>query len=196
MYEMVGDGPSPVRPTATCSSPSSNTSPRHSSNSCRRRRGSCIALRKALQKDAGRRYQTSRDLWLDLRALDDGLGASTTDGEEEATTPPESSPMTDDDRRFRRRPSIPTIAVLATLAVLGAATLALVYSRKAPPQSPSGQLVTSGAVQHTLRQLTREPGRQRGVTWSSDNHTIAFSSNRSGNSAFGPDAWVQPSRCS
>ena len=95
--------------------------------------------------------------------------------------------MTDHDRRFRRRPSTPTIAVLATLVVLGAATLALVYSRKAPPQSPSGQLVSSGAVQHTLRQLTRGPGRPRGVTWSSDNHTIAFSSNRSGNF----DIWTQ-----
>ena len=47
-------------------------------------------VRKALQKDAGRRYQTSRDLWLDLRALDDGLGASTTDGDGAATTPAES----------------------------------------------------------------------------------------------------------
>ena len=141
---------------------------------------------KCLRKDRGHRYQTMRDVALDLEALGDTLrgGAIGTASRREpatATDPPvPSSPATAPAAR-RSRWRLGAAGVLLALAAGGIAWL--VGRVDAPEATRSGD-----RKELVLKRLTFGDGLQTDVTFSPDGRFIAYASDRSGNF----DIWVQP----
>jgi serine/threonine protein kinase/Tol biopolymer transport system component len=152
-------------------------------------------VRKALRKDREERYQTIKDLLIDLRNLRKELeleaemersappisGRATVGGQSAAATAHSTSSaeyIVTQIKRHKRGAAV----VLATL-VVGLAALAslatLLYRRFRTDLPPP---------QRALVRLTFDPGLQGEPTWSPDGRFIAYSSDRGGNF----DIWVKP----
>jgi serine/threonine protein kinase/Tol biopolymer transport system component len=133
-------------------------------------------LTKALRKAPEDRYQTARDLVLDLQALDDTLRPSSG----------ETSP-----RSLERAPGKWPPKRIALVSVIGAAlaiVVALVLLRPAPaPLIPPSQAKDAAPKPRRLWRLTVGGSLQTDATWSPDGRFIAYTSDRSGNF----DIWVQ-----
>jgi len=133
-------------------------------------------LTKALRKAPEDRYQTARDLVLDLQALDDTLRQPS--GEAVA-------------RSTRRAPSTWTRKRIALVSAAGAALALLVGAvlwRAAPPSViPASQAKNGSSKPRRLSRLTVGGSLQTDATWSPDGRFIAYTSDRSGNF----DIWVQ-----
>ena len=138
---------------------------------------------KAIKKDRERRYQSVRDLQLDLEALRDELKlAATRRGSDVGTATPASlGPSGGHSAGGVRK--ILTVAVL--LAGLVAAAVGGWWTRdlwRARNPLPAGL--------HSLPTLTRvtfDDGLQTDVTWSPDGRSVAYASDKAGNF----DIWVQ-----
>jgi serine/threonine protein kinase len=157
--------------------------------------------RKALRKERDERYQTIKDLLLDLKSLQrelesaaemersvalpestGQLQATTANQTAGASTPPHATSSAEyiatEIKRHQRK-------LLLVLIVLAAAFIPLVYlAYKYLPRFQSARQST----QRALSRLTYEPGLQSEPTWSPDGRFIAYSSDRSGNS----DIWIKP----
>ncbi len=119
---------------------------------------------KCLRKDPPHRYQTMRDLALDLEALGDAT--------------PAVAPVA---RRSRRWIGVAAVVAAAAVAALGGWWLS---TRRTAPESTR----SAGSPQPALKRLTFEAGLQTDVSFSPDGRFIAYASDRSGNF----DIWVQP----
>src|SRR5215213_2720200 len=142
-------------------------------------------LTKALRKDRERRYQTARDLLLDLQTLRDDLPSHTQSGSGPTvltSTGNEPSAMSDGPFGPRRRRRA-GIAVAAALTVAMGALGAWWWFKGRTPE----QAVHSPSVQRSLTRLTFGGGLQTEATWSLDGRSIAYASDQGGNS----DIWVQ-----
>jgi eukaryotic-like serine/threonine-protein kinase len=143
-------------------------------------------LTKTLRKDRAQRYQTSRDLLLDLQALRDQPHVAQPRGavhEPDATRPPArvAAPSSDLGRvSSSRRP----LAILTLLAVVAALLFVGWWWGARTPSPPSSHV----AVHRNLSRLTFGPGLQTDVTWSPDGTRIAYAADTDGNF----DIWVQP----
>ena len=144
---------------------------------------------KCLRKDRGHRYQTMRDVALDLEALADILraGASSAPvpaGEPTARVPePAPGPLSPSASAVTR-PSRRWIGVAGVLVALAAGGIAWLVGRERSPDTTS-----PGATrQPVLKRLTFDAGLQTDVSFSPDGRFIAYASDRSGNF----DIWVQP----
>ncbi|HYJ45140.1 MAG TPA: protein kinase, partial [Pyrinomonadaceae bacterium] len=171
-------------------------------------------VEKALTKELEGRYQTAAELLTDLQRLKNRLGA---EAEIERTSVPEYRVSRNSLARAsqaafdmghassanagatnsihsqsnaeqivrpikqRRKGIIITLSVVV-VAVLASATAFLLLRNK------SAQSATSLPQQRPIGRLTSDSGLQIGVTWNTDAHMIAYSSDRSGNF----DIWVQP----
>jgi serine/threonine protein kinase len=139
---------------------------------------------KMLAKDREERYQTARDLLIDLRNLklelelevkrsrieqpEAGSGTKRTRSVEGQVAEPAPGVVK------QRRPGV--IAALLTLA-LAVAAFALLY----PWLQQRSQTGPPPLAQRKLSRLTFDPGLQSEPTWSPDGRMIAYSSNHSGN---------------
>jgi Tol biopolymer transport system component len=119
---------------------------------------------KCLRKDPPHRYQTMRDVALDLEALGEAA--------------PALAPVVP---RSRRWIGVTTVVAAAAVAAGGVWWLS---TRRADPEGT--RPVTGG--QPGLRRLTFDAGLQTDVSFSPDGRFIAYASDRSGNF----DIWVQP----
>ena len=139
-------------------------------------------VKKALRKDREQRYQTVKDLRLDLEALRQELAAP--EGESAAAArlqQPAAAPVSGSGERaatMRRRRAL-AIAVGMVLLVAAAAGAWLILGRPRSPTSP---------VTRNLTRLTFGSGLQTDVTWSPDGTRIAYAADTAGNF----DIWVQP----
>jgi len=129
----------------------------------------CRIVTKALRKDPEQRYQTVKDLRLDLEAL-----------RLERSSPAVVEGVTANAAQSRRRR---VLAVpLLVVAVFGLAGWWAVHQRSRPA-APAG-----GPVTRNLARLTFGSGLQTDVTWSPDGTRIAYAAEAGGNF----DIWVQP----
>ena len=152
---------------------------------------------KALRHDKEDRYQTAKDLLLDLRYLKKQLDSGTQAERSltvplsagEANQPAGASLVTDRTAAISAAPSISArrsnyrVALLVILGLVMVGVLALVYIlrfRVAQSERPPSQYI--------LSRLTFDPGLQSEPSWSPDANFIAYSSDRSGNF----DIWVKP----
>ena len=153
-------------------------------------------IRKSLTRERDNRYQTARDLMIDLKELQQDLdvqsaierrGGSISGSASLATSSLSSEPAT------LAAASGPTsllaqikkhqtgvFALTALFAIVLAGVAYVFRPREIPSQLPPTQRI--------LSRLTFDPGLQSEPTWSPDGHFIAYSSDRSGNF----DIWVQP----
>jgi eukaryotic-like serine/threonine-protein kinase len=140
---------------------------------------------KALRKDREQRYQTARDVLLDLQTLRDDLPSYTRSGSGPTVlTSTGNEPSAMSDGPFgpprRRRAGI---AVAAALTVaMGALGAWWWFNGRTPEQA-----VHTPSVQRSLTRLTFGGGLQAEATWSLDGRSIAYASDQGGNS----DIWVQ-----
>jgi serine/threonine protein kinase/Tol biopolymer transport system component len=149
-------------------------------------------VRKALHKDREERYQTIKDLLIDLRSLrkELELGAEIErssppagkirDGQSTTLTAPAVSSaeyLVTEIKRHKRGVAIALATVVAAAAA--AIYVALLIRQRFQPGPP---------LQRKLSRLTFEPGLQSEPTWSPDGRFLAYSSDRAGNF----DIWVQP----
>ena len=118
---------------------------------------------KCLRKDQPHRYQTTRDVALDLEALGDA--------------DPAPAPVAQRTRRW-----IGLAAVVAAVALAAAGGWWLWMRWPAPERTRS-----AGSGQPELKRLTFDAGLQTDVSFSPDGRFIAYASDRSGNF----DIWVQ-----
>ena len=152
---------------------------------------------KMLRHERDERYQTAKDLLLDLKYLGKQLQSET---ETERSQAGRDSLTAETANRFAQHTitdaplrTAPTsllgrikrhkgsaLALAALLAIVFAGIVYIFRPRGTPPQRPS--------VQGILSRLTFDPGLQSEPTWSPDGRFIAYSSDRSGNF----DIWVQP----
>jgi serine/threonine protein kinase/sugar lactone lactonase YvrE len=152
-------------------------------------------VRKALRKDKEERYQTIKDLLIDLRNLRKELELS---AEMERSAPPTSSRamsgapsatatahsassaeyLMGELKRHKRGVAI--VLIVSLIAIAG-----LVYFIASNRQSLR---VGQPNVQRRLSRATFDAGLQTDPTWSPDGRFIAYSSDRGGNF----DIWVQP----
>jgi serine/threonine protein kinase len=119
---------------------------------------------KALRKDREERYQTIKDMLLDLNSVKEQLNAERLSG------------------KIRRHKT--ALALILVALVIGAAVVIYLarlanQRREANRQPPP---------QRFLSRLTFDAGLQTEATWSPDGRFIAYSSDKSGNF----DIWVQP----
>ena len=141
---------------------------------------------KCLRKDRGHRYQTMRDVALDLEALDDTMrgGGASEPGGGRASRPSEhpapSSPATAVVSRRSRQ----WLGVAGVLVALAAGGIAWLVGRGGSPAATSPRATRELA----LKRLTFDAGLQTDVSFSPDGRFIAYASDRSGNF----DIWVQP----
>jgi serine/threonine protein kinase len=119
---------------------------------------------KCLRKDPPHRYQTMRDVALDLEALGEASHAPS-------------------DQRPRKRRWRGVAAVVAGVAAAAAGGLWLATREKPSETTPS-----AGSSQPGLKRLTFDAGLQTDVSFSPDGRFVAYASDRSGNF----DIWVQP----
>jgi serine/threonine protein kinase len=166
-------------------------------------------VRKALAKDRDERYQTARDLLIDLKSLRHDLeiqteierslapeaethkpgGAQASRAATDAASPRDTGveaarPTTSAEYLAGeiRRHKWGAAVGAASLVVLVAAGLYLLRPNRR--ESQAGQ----PRIQRKLSRLTFDTGLQSEPTWSPDGRFIAYSSDRSGNF----DIWVQP----
>jgi eukaryotic-like serine/threonine-protein kinase len=140
---------------------------------------------KALRKDREQRYQTARDVLLDLQTLRDDLPSYTRSGSGPTVlTSTGNEPSAMSDGPFgpprRRRAGIAAAAVV-TIAI-GALGAWWWFNGRTPEQA-----VHTPSVQRSLTRLTFGGGLQAEATWSLDGRSIAYASDQGGNS----DIWVQ-----
>jgi Tol biopolymer transport system component len=130
---------------------------------------------KCLRKDRAQRYQTMRDVALDLAALRDGLreGANALPSPVPAPAAAVPSP-----RRWRG-------VTLAIAAVVLAGVGIAWWVGRLPTRGPTS---AAGTHHYPFKRLTFDPGLQTDVSFSPDGRLIAYASDRSGNF----DIWVQP----
>jgi serine/threonine protein kinase len=133
---------------------------------------------KCLRKDAGHRYQTMRDLALDLEALGDTLRAGRENATKESAAPSVAPSPVTPAGSSRSRWWLGAAGVL--IALVAAAMVWL--NRGGDPTAVSER------TDLVLKRLTFDEGLQTDVTFSPDGRFIAYASNRSGNF----DIWVQP----
>jgi len=119
-------------------------------------------LTKALAKEREERYQTVKDLALDLKSLERRL-----------------------EKPAGRAPKRHKLGTAAALAVVIAGAAALVYLG---PWARRGSQVDQPPVQRALSRVTFDAGLQSEPTWSPDGRFVAYSSDRSGNI----EIYVQP----
>jgi len=142
-------------------------------------------VQKGLQKTSDRRYQTSRDLLLDLQALRDSPDTRTTSARGSHTVPAAEGSTPSSAPQWKRLGLWTTVGAISLLAL--AVTLTVWVRGRQPTAVRREPFRQSGSVLPTLRRLTNGPALQSGVTWSPDGNTIAFASNRAGNF----DIWTQ-----
>jgi eukaryotic-like serine/threonine-protein kinase len=128
---------------------------------------------KALRKDRHERYQTAKDLLVDLKSLRDTLTWPASHPEHPSTTSPLSS-------SWRNRT---LAAVGVALVIAGGAAWWRVHPTSGPSSTPPPQ-----PVQRSLTRLTFDAGLQTDPTFSPDGRFIAYASDKAGNF----DIWVQP----
>ena len=126
-------------------------------------------VRKCLEKDRERRYQSARELLVDLKNLKRDSDSKAVSAEQVATSSP---------RRLSRLSLAAIALVVSTLVIAGIAYVPSLIG----PKSKIGELPRS------LTRLTFDRGLQSEPTWSPDGRFIAYSSDRSGNF----DIWVKP----
>jgi eukaryotic-like serine/threonine-protein kinase len=134
---------------------------------------------KCLRKDREHRYQTMRDVALDLEVLGDALRGGGRSPDAHTEVPATSPPALTTARPQRR--GIVVAGVL--VAALVAAGIGWLVERGKPPESAR----SSGSTQLALKRLTFDAGLQTDVSFSPDGRSIAYASDRSGNF----DIWVQ-----
>jgi len=144
---------------------------------------------KCLRKDCGHRYQTMRDVALDLEALGDALRPGSTSAPAAGAGPgtPGSEPITEPSSTSASpaaRSSRKWLGVAGVLVALAAGSIAWLVGRGGAPAATS----SPATRQPALRRLTFDAGLQTDVTFSPDGRFIAYASDRSGNF----DIWVQP----
>jgi serine/threonine protein kinase len=140
---------------------------------------------KALRKDRERRYQTARDLLLDLQTLRDDLALRTATGSGSTglnSTGNEPSAIKDVSVGPRRSYRAGIAAVAALTLAFGALGAWWWFKERTP-----ATVVHSPSVQRSLTRLTVGGGVQAEATWSPDGRSIAYASDQSGSS----DIWVQ-----
>ena len=141
-------------------------------------------LTKTLRKDRSQRYQTVQDLLLDLQALREDLQSHARSGSGSAVlSPTDKAAATIEEKALVRR-SNPRILLAAAVAlIVGAGALGSWWF-----SGRSAESVTTGpSVRRNLTRLTFDAGLQAGAAWSPDGRSIAYASDRAGNS----DIWVQ-----
>lgn len=132
---------------------------------------------KALRKDREKRYQSAKDLLLDLETLGDelqtgGLSAGPQHADAEPTVA---------SRRYKPLAAAALAALLLAMGLGGWWALGLIREQRA--HGRPAVLTSRG-----LRRLTFDPGLQSEITWSPDGRFIAYASDKEGNF----DIWVQP----
>jgi hypothetical protein len=137
---------------------------------------------KCLRKDRGHRYQTMRDVALDLEVLGDTLrGGSrqTAPRESAADVEPPSQDATAAPSRSRW-----WLGAAGVLLALAAGGIVWLNGRVTSPEATR----SAGRKELALKRLTFDAGLQTDVSFSPDGRFIAYASDRSGNF----DIWVQP----
>ena len=152
-------------------------------------------VRKALRKDKEERYQTAKDLLIDLKSLRKELehaeeiersssaspSISKKSGQSTAAIAHSTSSAEYLIGELKRRKivvAIVLVALLSGIATLGYFTISNRQSLR----------VGQTQIQRRLSRLTFDAGLQSDATWSPDGRFIAYSSDRGGNF----DIWVQP----
>jgi serine/threonine protein kinase len=141
-------------------------------------------ITKTLRKDRERRYQTARDLLIDLQTLRDDLPSHTRSGSGPAvlsSTGNEPSAITEIPVRPPRTRRAGIAAAVALTVAIGALGAWWWIQRRTP------ETAHSLSVQRSLTRLTFGSGLQAEATWSPDGRSIAYASDQGGNS----DIWVQ-----
>jgi serine/threonine protein kinase len=160
--------------------------------------------RKTLRKERDERYQTVKDLLLDLKSLQREVGSAAemersvaplqatgqakaaTANQTAATSTPAQQAQTTSSAEYivteikRHKKKLVFAVIVLVAAFIPLAFVAYKYL----PRSQSGRQ----SPQRALARLTYDTGLQSEPTWSPDGRFIAYSSNRSGNL----DIWVQP----
>jgi serine/threonine protein kinase/Tol biopolymer transport system component len=141
-------------------------------------------VRKALKKDREQRYQTVRDLWLDLQALGEEIDLQ---GRTPADFRPAGRPSSTR-KLFDAIAQHKLIAAAALLSILGALSAAGWYAMKTSTSRDAAAERSDGLVSHNLVRLTFDAGLQTDISWSPDGRSVAYASDAAGNF----DIWVQP----
>jgi eukaryotic-like serine/threonine-protein kinase len=137
---------------------------------------------KALRKDRDRRYQTAKDLFLDLQALGEDLGEDL-DADSRLSSGPPPAAGVGTAPAVRRHKQLAAAAVAALLVLTGIGGW---WAARPPVQETP--TVQAPLTPRGLTRLTLDPGLQSDTTWSPDGRFIAYASDRAGNF----DIWVQP----
>jgi Tol biopolymer transport system component len=148
-------------------------------------------VRKSLTKDPDERYQTARDLLIDLKNLKQDLTSTVMHRPEiEAKVVPQEDQRRTSETRLPTRKSIflraNKSALALTLIALLLATVGVAYV--AYLMMNQRRVASKKPPQRSLSRLTFDAGLQSDPTWSPDGRLIAYSSDKSGNF----DIWVQP----
>jgi Tol biopolymer transport system component/tRNA A-37 threonylcarbamoyl transferase component Bud32 len=133
-----------------------------------------LTVDKALAKNAADRYQTMRDLTVDLRRVVRGASAGT------GSTAGVTAPATQAPSAERAPRTWPLVAATLVVALLAGATIWLATRNTDTLDDP-----LAGA---TFTRLTDFPGDELGAVLSRDGQFIVFHSNRDGR----PDLWLRP----
>jgi serine/threonine protein kinase/Tol biopolymer transport system component len=147
---------------------------------------------KTLRKDREQRYQSMKDVLLDLQALREDLHTQVRSGSSPSVEP---APATRQPITSPGQLIVPSLVpakhrrlIVATAAVVIAGLLGgVVWWMRTRSSAPAAH-TPAAPVQRNLTRLTFGPGLQTDVTFSPDGRFIAYASDRTGNF----DIWVQP----